>query len=292
MPAPAAEIRPLRPDDVAAADAVAFGALSTLYPEMADGVPDAVRSARGQARVAHLLETDPGGAWVATVDGEVVGTALALVREGLWGFSLFGLRTDLQGRGIGTPLLRAALGYAEGCRGAVIMSSSHPAAMRSYSRAGFALHPAVALSGAWDPRRVPPGLRARPGDLEADRTTVDLASRHVRGASHAPDLPLPVAREGYALLVVEGEGFAVATEGGSPELLCATNDAAARDLLWSCLAHGPRGGSVDVGPVTAQNQWAIEVGLQAGLALSPWGPMFLRGDTGPYAPCLPSGAYL
>ena len=45
--------------------------------------------ARGVRRVAHLQRTDPGGAWVADAEGEIVGIALALVREGIWGLSLF-----------------------------------------------------------------------------------------------------------------------------------------------------------------------------------------------------------
>ena len=32
--------------------------------------------------------------------------------------------------------------------------------------------------------------------------------------------------------------------------------------------------------------------LDAGLALKPGGAVFVRGDVGPFAPYLPSGAYL
>jgi hypothetical protein len=36
----------------------------------------------------------------------------------------------------------------------------------------------------------------------------------------------------------------------------------------------------------------VQACLRAGLALSPDGPVYVRGDVGPLAPYLPSGAYL
>jgi hypothetical protein len=44
--------------------------------------------------------------------------------------------------------------------------------------------------------------------------------------------------------------------------------------------------------LTARQQWAIETCLDAGLAFSPAGPLFVRGTLGPLVPYLPSGAYL
>jgi hypothetical protein len=91
--------------------------------------------------------------------------------------------------------------------------------------------------------------------------------------------------------VYEDRGFAWHREG-SPILLAAQDEEAAGDLLWSCLAAGPAGGTVHVDFISEHNDWAIAVSLDAGLALSPDGPVFVRGDTGPFAPYLPSGAYL
>jgi hypothetical protein len=75
-------------------------------------------------------------------------------------------------------------------------------------------------------------------------------------------------------------------------LLAATSDEAARDLAWSCLADGPRGGTVEMEFLTAGNDWAVDVGLAAGLALTPEGPVFVRGQLGTLRPFIPSGAYL
>ena len=298
----------MRPEDAADAGAVADAALSALYPVEMPAAEAESRAPGRTARAAHLQRTDPGGCWVADADGRVVGAALGLVREGVWGLSLFGLLPAFQGQGLGRRLYERALAYGADQAGGIILSSSHAAAMRSYARSpGFRLLPAVELSGAWDPRKLPAALRCRPGDLDADRATLDAASRHVRGASHATDLPTLLARPGFGLLVLEDEGFAVAHEGSpyvlaarteaappasTAEARAARTEAAAEDLLWGCMASGPRGGSVHAGFVTAANQWAIRVGLEAGLALSPDGPVFVRGDVGPMAPYLPSGAYL
>src|SRR3954453_4305386 len=111
-------IRPMRCEDVPAADLVSFDALFQSMPRAGETLDQ--RADRGRSRIAHLLETDPGGAWVAeSADGRVVGVALALVREGIWGLSLFAVEPALQGQGVGRALLDAALGYADSARGAI-----------------------------------------------------------------------------------------------------------------------------------------------------------------------------
>jgi hypothetical protein len=212
------------------------------------------------------------------------------VRERVWGLSLLGVHPDWQGRRVGSQLLDRALRHADAAHGAIIVSSTHPAAMRRYAIAGFALRPCVSAAGILDRDAIPGGLRARPGDPAADRETCDLAGRHVRGASHGCDLEMFVTA-GSQLLVIDGEGFAMHREG-SPVVLAATSEAAARDLLWACFAAAPRGATVHVDWIAADHDWAIDVVLRAGLALSPDGPIFVRGDLGPMAPYLPSGAYL
>jgi GNAT superfamily N-acetyltransferase len=290
---PTAIVRLLEPADVPGAAAVGGAALSDQIPAEFHPSTPAERARlvrRQQARVAHLLASDPAGSWLAEVDGEIAGVALGLVRDGIWGLSLFGIRPGLQGQGIGRRLLAAALGYSEGCRGAIVLSSSDPRAMRSYARAGFAVKPALSAAGAINRSRLPAGLRSRPGDLDADRELLDAVSRHVRTAAHGRDLGALLAA-GDRLLVLDGRGFAMSRDG-SPVLLAALDEEAAADLLWSCFADGPRGGAVHVDYITEGNDWAVAVALDAGLSLSPDGPVFVRGETGPFTPYLPSGAYL
>ncbi len=288
----AVTVRPLEVADVAAAEAVAWSALSPLWPEELRPENDEVRVARGRARVAHLQATDPGGCWVAEADGEIVATALALVREGVWGFSLFGVAPEHHGKGIGTRVFAPSLAYGDGTRGGIILSSEHPAAMRRYALAGFRLLPCVSLAGVLDRRGIPSDLRARPGALEdeGDRATCEVASRFARGASHGPDLQR-MLEAGCELLVVPGRGFVMHREG-SPGLLAALDGDTATDLLWSAFAAAPAGGSVHVDFVSAGNDWAVAAGLRGRLALSADGPVFVRGEVGPMAPYLPSGAYL
>jgi GNAT superfamily N-acetyltransferase len=285
-------IRPMRPQDVAAAAAAARTALDALHPQHEHAGDEATRAASGAARIAHLQRTDPGGCWVAESGGQVVGAAVGLIREGVWGLSLFALLPDFQGRGIGTRLYEPAHGYGASEPGGLILSSHHPAAMRRYARSpGFRLIPTIGLCGAWEPRHAPGALRCRPGDLDADEETIVAASRYVRGASHLRDLPNLLSRSGSALLVIDGDGFACARDGAIM-LLAARTEAAAADLLWGAMLSGPRGASVEHDFISADNGWAIDAGLQAGLSLTGCGPIFVRGDVGPLAPYLPSGAYL
>jgi GNAT superfamily N-acetyltransferase len=271
---------------------VARAALSQLYPETPDPALEASRIAAGTARVAHLQHTDPGGCWVAEADGEIVGTAIGLIREGVWGFSLFGVLPAFQAMGIGSRLYAPAIAYGSGEPGGIILSSFHPAAIRRYALTpGYRLLPAVNLSGAPDARRAPVALRCRPGDLRADAPTIDAASRHVRGASHVLDLPTLLEGPARTLLVIDDEGFAC-VRNGSPALLAARTEAAAEDLLWGAIKLCGPGRTVSIDFVTAENQWAVRVGLAAGLTIAPGGPTFVRGQIGPMAPYIPSGAYL
>jgi hypothetical protein len=187
-------------------------------------------------------------------------------------------------------VLAGALRTLEGCRGGIILSSSDPRAMRRYVRAGFAVRPCLAAAGALNRSRLPAGLKSRPGDVDADRELLDAVSRHVRGASHAPDLAM-LLDAGSELLVHDGGGFAFVRDG-APVLLGAYTDAVATDLAWSCLATGAAGAPVHLDFLSQGNDWAIGLALDAGLALSPDGPVFARGEAGPLAPYLPSGAYL
>jgi hypothetical protein len=116
----------------------------------------------------------------------------------------------------------------------------------------------------------------------------------VRGGAYEPDdlAFLLQARPGLVLQAVAGRGFVLHDADGSPTLLCARDDDAAADLVWSAFAAGTPGASVHLDFLTAGQDWAIAVALEAGLALSPEGPVFTRGAVGPLRPWLPSGSLL
>ncbi|MDQ4127232.1 MAG: GNAT family N-acetyltransferase [Actinomycetota bacterium] len=247
---------------------------------------------RRKERYRHFLEHDPEGAWVAADGDRVVGVALALAREGVWVLSLFAVDEEYRGAGVGRALLDRVLGYAEGCeRGAILASSTHPAAMRSYARSGFDLLPSLVASGKVRRASLPAGLKVREG-TEDDLQLAAEVDRLLRGAAHGPDLEF-VLQTGCQLLVVErpaGRGYAVVWEG-SPVIIAATTPDIAADLLWFSLTESS-GAEVEVRWITGAQNWAVPVVLDAGLSLSPSGPICVRGELGPLTPYLPSGPFL
>src|SRR4051794_25864545 len=114
----------MAPTDVAAAEALARTVLWARHP----AAEDRETIERGVRRVAHLQRTDPGGAWVAEAGGAIIGMAIALVREGIWGLSLFAVARDHQSRGIGREPVEAALRHRAGPRGDPLLPSERPAA--------------------------------------------------------------------------------------------------------------------------------------------------------------------
>jgi GNAT superfamily N-acetyltransferase len=283
------DIRPMTVADVPAAEAVARAALYDGEP----GADDPATIARGLRRVAHLQRTDPAGAWVAeSGDGALVGMALALVREGIWGLSLFGVAAEHRSRGIGRALLDAAFNtHGADARGHLILSSESPAAMRRYARLGLDLRPCVAAAGIPDRSR----LAAQDGgvrDAGADGIPVaDAIGRAVRGAGHGVDLPIALQDPGARLLLVEDRAFALVRQARIT-LVAGLDDASASRALNAALAAMPPGATASVDFLTAGQDWAVRACLDAGLALSPDGPFFTGGDLGPLRPYVPSGAYL
>jgi predicted N-acetyltransferase YhbS len=100
-------IRPMTVDDVPSVErvtAAAFYELDVATRPADWPAPERRSAARVEPwreRMRHLLRHDADGCWVADDDGEVVGAAAALVREGMWGLSSFAVRPGLQARGVG-----------------------------------------------------------------------------------------------------------------------------------------------------------------------------------------------
>jgi hypothetical protein len=80
--------------------------------------------------------------------------------------------------------------------------------------------------------------------------------------------------------------------GDGLRLLAGLVEPAATRALNAAFAATPPGASVTVDFLTAGHDWAVRACLDAGLALSPDGPLFTGGDLGPMRPYIPSGAYL
>jgi len=265
--------------------------LRVLFEDDPNVSPEVQRS-RSLARIDHPRVTDPGGAWVAEHEGVVAGVALGIVRERIWGFSLFAVDEHLQGRGVGKELLERSLahGEARGCEGWIILSSERPAAMRRYGNAGFDLLPTIAAMGVPDLRRAPDGVSAV---RDAGAGAIPLANelgRAVRGAGYGEDLEVYL-QTGSRLLVFEDRAVVCAREG-NVQLLLARDEEAASLVLWAALTTAPPGSTALVLFIDAAQQWAIRVALDARLPLTPDGPLCVKGTLGPLTPFLPSGAWL
>jgi GNAT superfamily N-acetyltransferase len=276
-------LRELGNEDLDAASALACAALPAPRP------PDADWPERERGRIAHLLATDPGGAWVAVEGERIIGVTVTVRRGGLWGGSLLAVAPDRQGQGVGSLLFDRQLEYAGGTSGAILVSSMDPRGMHRYINAGFRLLPCVAATGTVERRRIPTRLDSRASELDASLPLIEAVSTETRGAGYGPDVAALVATGGR-LLVVEN-GFAV-VRAGSPLVLAATDERAAEALLWGCLADSPEGGEVAVDFISGPNFWAARVADSAGLRIEPFGPICVRGQVGPLASYLPNPYYL
>ena len=280
-------LRPMVADDAVSVHDLSARTFADLAERFHEPPPPPPRVARSLVRIHHLLERDPGGAWVAEHDGEVAGAALAIERDGLWGLSLLVVDPAHQSRGLGRALLARALAHGDGGRrGGVILASADPRALRTYARAGFVAHPCLFARGHPDGVERPPGVR---DGVDGDRGLIEQVDRAIRGVPHGEDVDA-MLHAGSRLLIAD-RGYAL-VDGGRVRLVAALDDAAAADLLRAALAETPPGAEASVEWITALQAWAVPPVLDAGLALRVDGAVFVRGDVGRFRPYLPSGAYL
>jgi hypothetical protein len=237
-----------------------------------------------------LPQSRPGRLPGSAADAdEVVGFAISQNRARFWFLATYGVLPEYQGKGLGRRLMDAVLAHADGRQG-MLSSTVHPGATRRYRLAGFSLYPQMRMVGTVDRSTLPAvtGLReGRAGDFD----WMDELDQELRGAGHGPD-------HGYMLdtlrLVVSEvknrPGYVyIDDERGRPMLLAATEPETAQNLLWEALAS-TRGETL-VNCITTANQWAVDVGLTAPLAIGQEGYLAVRGMKDP-APYLASGHFL
>ncbi|MEU6170594.1 GNAT family N-acetyltransferase [Streptantibioticus parmotrematis] len=290
-------LRPLRDtlDDAKAVTQVADEAFAAS--RAARGRPPRTATEReramGRALFRHLARTDGGGCWTAWDDeGTPVGAVLSTRREGTWALSLIAVVPRLQRQGVARELLAAAMTYGRSCLRGMICAPSDPRPAAMYRAAGFTLHPTMRLSGPVDRDRLPaPDGPVHEGTVK-HRDLMDSVDRRLRGGAHGPDHDELLRHHG--LLVVDdlaGSGYVYLHESGTVELLAATSRRLASRLLTAALLAVPRGTDARVGFLTADQQWAVDVGLAAGLTPANSGYLCLRGMRPP-APYVPSGTFL
>ncbi|WP_435744063.1 GNAT family N-acetyltransferase [Nocardioides sp. SYSU DS0663] len=290
-------IRPMTAGDVEDAERVSdegFFELDTRMRRTAGPAPERRSTAHRAAwleRTHHLVRTDPGGCWVAEDTSGVVGTAVSFRRETLWCLATYAVLPGHQGRGIGAPLLAAALHHGRGCVRGMLSATGDQRAVRAYHRAGFELHPQMRLTGRVDRSAIPVDALAKVRDGSAgDVDLMDSLDRLARGAGHGVDHELMLRQ--WHLLVTDtttGSGYVYVDERGRPALLAASDRRTGARLLWSALAEAHD--QVTVGHVTGANQWVLDVGFAARLQLEQEGYLGLRGMKPP-TPYVHSGALL
>ncbi len=239
-------------------------------------------------RMSFYLAVDPGGCWVATCDGSVIGFAIAQNRERLWYLATFGVLPEYQREGIGRQLIDATLNHGGG-RPGIFSSTVHPGATRRYRMACFSLHPQMRMIGRVDRSTLPAVTGLREGHAD-DFEWMDRLDRELRGGGHGPDhgfmldnARLVVAAGAY------GPGYVYIDDRGRAQLLAAARPETARKLLWEALAAAD--GDTLVNCITTVNEWAIDVGLAARLSIGQEGYIGVRGMRPP-TPYLASGHFL
>ena len=290
-------VRPMTQTDVPAVERItdaAFFDLETRTHRTGWPAPahrSEARAADWRSRLVHVLGADPKGCWVAEDDSGLLGAAAALRRDTTWLLATYAVLPGLQRRGIGRPLLDAALTYGAGCLHGMVASSEDPAALRRYRAAGFSLHPTMLLRGAVPREALPVVERVRDGSL-GDVDLMNSVDRQTRGAAHGVDHE--VLSRLFRLVVADrttGSGYVYVAPGGGSYLLAATNRRTATDLLWEALAGTSPDSPVTVPHITAANDWAVDVGMACRMELWTSGYLALRGMKPP-VPYLHSGHFL
>jgi GNAT superfamily N-acetyltransferase len=290
-------IRAMRPEDVAAVErltAEGFYELDRRTHASIRPEPTKRSGARALAwrrQMEHILRNDPGGCWVAEDDTGLVGVSAALRRDLTWILSTFVVRPGVQGRGVGRQLLDASSSHGRGCLRGMLSASADPKAARRYRLAGFTLHPAMFMTGTVAREVIPVVERVREGSA-SDIDLMDSVDRQVREAAHGVDHELLTSM--YRLVVVDrstGSGYAYVHPDGGPSLLAATNRRTATDLLWETLAASSPDRPCSIDHLSAANEWALDVGLEARMDLHSNGYLALRGMKPPM-PYIHSGSFL
>jgi GNAT superfamily N-acetyltransferase len=170
---------------------------------------------RAPSTQRHLLGTDPGGAWIAEINGVPVGYALSLVRGDIWFLSQLFVQPDQHGHGIGRVLLERAQAYGRdrGARIFSVIASGSPAAHGLYMRAGmFAVGIGYRMLGPLEPLLALPGAEAnkkRIVDCGGWQDRMADLDREVFGAVRRQDHAYYLSNDDYA----EHASFGLSRDG-------------------------------------------------------------------------------
>lgn len=280
-------IRPVTEADLVEVQQVklrAFEALMVGMGQPAPPAPTPEQLAHDLGRLRHVMANDEAESVVAVDgDGRIVGGAFSSMRDGVWILSLLFVDPDRHSRGVGRRLMDAVT-PPEGP--GLIAASDDPRALRLYASYGFAPWPILKASG---PLRRPLAPPEAVIDGDPDDPLLAEVDRHGRGVPRTADLPLLMG-PGSRLRVLPGRGYAIA-DNHKVVTVAALDDDAAATLLRDALSHCEVGDAMEVYWIRAEQQWAVDVLVEAGFGLRAEGAICSRGV--PLATSyLPSGPYL
>lgn len=268
-------------------DVPAMARLSVAaFGDAPDRDPEAV-----ERRAANLVRTAAPSSVVAeTAGGQLVGLAVSRHLGRVLLLAWAAVAPEMQGQGLLRAMLAGWPAHAPGTT-RLVLSSTDPAAIRSYARLGLPILPTVSAGGILRPGAVPAPPEStsyRPTEV---RELLASLGEQVRGGAYPlHDLEVLEA-QGDRVHVVDGPAgaqAAVVRGGAIIRLVVATDERAARLALRDALAAAPAGHTVHLNQLRAGMDWAVQESLLAGLTFSPEGPVFADGPLHPLH--LPNGS--
>ena len=194
--------RPMTAADIDATGYVRKAALEGLAASQ--NMPRRSWEPRRYPHFAHLLQTDPDGAWVVEVGDTVVGFSMGFTRGDIWFLAQLFVQPEVHAHGLGQELLRLAIeaGRARGARVYSVVSSTSPVSQSLYMRAGmFAIGIGYNVSGPVD------ALRALPAPDGNRKIVVDCSGWQDRIAALDAEIWGAPRREEHALYVSGAYGI-------------------------------------------------------------------------------------
>lgn len=258
-------VRPLEEVDLPEAAAVFLTTLGDLTRR--NGLPPpSWAPSMMVSRFRHLREN--GDFWVAEHDGRIVSICSASMRDQTWFLSLFWTLPEVQGQGIGGPLLRHVytLGRERGAVRAFTWSSIDPTAIATYLK--FGMLPLAQIFTFAGPLTRPPEI---PGDVGVEEAGDEIPAldRELRWVSREADHRWWLASGARAFLVRRGGrtiGWFYVQEGAiGPGGWTDPDDGPA--VMAVALREAARGSAKVQLPVVGLNHTAIRAALGGGLRL-------------------------
>ncbi len=252
----------------------------------------------------HLLQTDPDGAWVAELNGVVVGYSMALLRGDIWYLSQLFVQPDQHGHGIGRELLRRAQAYGRerGARVFAVVATTSPVAHGLYMRAGmFAIGVGYRMIGQLAPLEGLPPSSDEITTADAHIGAIAALDREVFGAERRKDHAIYLdstkgaAQTSFALLrngELRGYCYAFA-DGGFIAPMATYEPAEQLPLLGAAAAwlsqHGVSTGNIFV---LSQNHTVMNALLDAGWRSQRWSFLLTSAPFAKFDRYHPAGASL